>query len=92
VSLVESIAVRRAEEQSNAYRWERRHERDGWDVRAKPRRCECGATLNAATHGILCRACRTRLVPTCAWDESGLRGNSRGYCHKHYMRVFRKGR
>lgn len=84
-----ALVLRRADEQVRALRVDRRHERDSWDVKPKPRRCRCGAELDETNPNDACRTCRNAAIGPCRFDGCDRRGNSRGYCHKHYMRVFK---
>jgi hypothetical protein len=85
---LEAFAVRRADEQTRDMEWGRGWERDSWDVPVRARFCSCGAKLKPETAGDVCRKCRSARIGPCRMDGCGRRGNSRGYCGKHYKAVF----
>lgn len=83
-----AILLRRADEQTRGTKWGRGWERDPWDVIPKARFCSCGAKLKPETAGEVCRKCRSARIGPCRMDGCTVRGSSRGYCPKHYKRVF----
>jgi hypothetical protein len=88
MTLLDRVLLARADEQTSSTSWGRGWERDPWDVIPKARFCSCGAKLKPETAGEVCRKCRSARIGVCRMDGCGRRGNSRGYCGKHYKAVF----